>query len=140
MRLMSQRAFALMTVFIALSFASGCGSNPSGPLDPALSGQWTLPSVDTYSKFVLQQRGTVVTGTFGDYTANQSFSEEFIVSGTANLPHVVLSWVQRGTRETFDATLSADQTSLTGIIEPGANAATFLRDRPIFVRRMAAQR
>jgi len=140
MHVLSQRVSVLAMGFVGLAFAYGCGSNPSGPLDPALSGNWVLPSVDTYSMFVLQQRGTIVTGTFGDYTANQSFSDVFIVSGSADLPHVVLSWVQGGTQETFDATLSAGQDSLAGIIEPGAYATTFLRDRPIVGRMMAAQR
>ena len=139
MRVSSHRASALATGLVVLVFAYGCGANPSGPLDLALSGNWILPSVDTYSMFVLQQRGTVITGTFGDYTANHSFSEVFIVSGTADLPRVIVTWVQGGVNQTFDATLSADQHSLVGIIEPGAFAATFLRDRPIVGRVMFAR-
>ena len=140
MHVLSQRVSVLARGVVGLVFAYGCGSNPSGPLDPALSGKWVLPSVDTYSMFVLQQRGAVVTGTFGDYTANQSFSEVFIVSGAVDLPHVVLRWVQGGAQETFAATLSAGQDSLVGIVEPGAYATTFLRDRSIVGGMMAAQR
>ena len=91
---LSQKVSVLARGVVGLVLAYGCGSNPSGPLDPALSGKWVLPSVDSYSMFVLQQRGTVVTGTFGDYTANQPVSEVFIVSGAADLPHVVLRWAR----------------------------------------------
>lgn len=45
-----------------------------------------------------------------------------------------------GAQETFAATLSTGQDSLAGIIEPGAYATTFLRDRPIVGRMRAAQR
>ncbi len=140
MHVSSQNASALARGFVVLLLAYGCGSNPAGPLDPALSGNWFLPSVDTYSMLMLQQRGTLVGGTFGDYTANQSFSEVFILSGTADLPHVVLRWVQGGVNETFDARLSADQDSLVGVIDPGAYAVTFLRDRRVEGRAVASRR
>lgn len=94
----------------ALVLASGCGSLPSGPLDPRLTGNWIQHGTDTYAKFVLQQRGNAVTGTYGLYGYNSS--TVYIVHGTANLPSVVLSWVEDTTHVTFYGTLSEDQRSL----------------------------
>ncbi|HEY8794968.1 MAG TPA: hypothetical protein VIM15_08465 [Gemmatimonadaceae bacterium] len=128
MRFPCQRWVSLVVCGVALSLASGCGSQPSGPLDPALTGDWILPSVDTYSKFALQQRGTVVTGTLGYFSANHSGSTTFGVTGTADLPHVVLNWVEGGTPQSFDATLSEDQQTLSGTFEPAGFVYTFHRN------------
>lgn len=140
MHISSQNASAVAAGLFFVMMVSGCGANPGGPLDPALSGNWVLPSVDTYSMLILQQRGTTVAGTFGDYSANQSFSEVFTLTGSADLPHVDLSWKQGAVNETFDATLSADQDSLMGVIEPGDYAVTFVRERPIAGRVVAEHR
>jgi hypothetical protein len=137
MRLSCQNAPAIAVFVAALVLASACGANPSGPLSPELSGDWVAPSVDTYSKFSLQQRGTSVVGTFGDFAANGAFSETFVLTGVAELPHVVLSWTQGGTVETFDATLSEDQLTLTGTLEPGGGVGVFHRDVP-FTSRISA--
>ena len=110
MPLQCQRWIALVMSCVALALASGCGSLPSGPLDPRLSGNWIQRGTDTYAKFVLQQRGTVVAGTFGFYGINSS--TVYIVHGTANLPSVVLSWVEDTTHVTFYGTLSEDLRSL----------------------------
>ena len=128
MRLTCQRWVLLVACGVALSLANGCGSLPSGPLDPALTGDWILPSVDTYSKFSLQQRGTAITGTFGSFTAIGPGSATFGVTGTADLPHVVLSWVEGGTQQSFDATLSDDQQTLSGTFEPAGFVYTFHRN------------
>lgn len=127
MHVASPRWIALVACGVVVSLASGCGSLPSGPLDPALTGDWILPSVDTYSKFSLQQRGTLVTGTFGTFSAVNPGSGGVSVTGTANLPHVVLNWVEGGAPQSFDATLSDDQQSLTGTFEPAGFVYTFHR-------------
>jgi len=110
---------------VALALASGCGSLPSGPLDPRLSATWIQRGVDTNDKFILQQRGSAVVGTYGLYGINSS--TVYIVHGTANLPSVVLSWVEDTTHETFYGTLSEDQRSLTGSYAGGAYTVSFQR-------------
>lgn len=125
MPLQCQRWTALVVCGVALVLASGCGSLPSGPLDPRLSGSWIQSGVDTYDKFVLQQRGSSVVGTYGLYGINSS--TVYIVHGTANLPNVVLSWVEDTTHQTFYGTLSEDQRSLTGSYAGGASTVSFHR-------------
>jgi hypothetical protein len=138
MRLLRQKAPALAFAFVALLSANGCGSNPSGPLNPELSGNWISPSVDTYSEFSLQEHGDAIVGTLGNFAASQSFSQTLIVAGSADLPHVVLSWVQDGVNQTFDAALSEDQLTLTGTYLPGGTPDTVHRQRPISGRLLGA--
>jgi len=114
----------------ALLLASGCGSSPSGPLDPALTGNWVIPGVDTWVQFSLEQRGSKVTGIFGYYSPVSS-PDVHLVSGTATLPHVVLMWTEEHSPQTFDATLSSDQQSLTGTLNGGSVSLTFHRQPPI---------
>ena len=125
MPLQCQKWIALIICGVALVLASGCGSLPSGPLDPRLSGNWIQRGVDTYAKFVLQQRGNAVAGTFGFYGINSS--TVYIVHGTANLPNVELSWVEDTTHVTFEATLSDDERSLIPSDADGVERASFLR-------------
>lgn len=130
MHSLRQKAVVLAMCCTVLAIVNGCGSEPDGPLDPALTGNWIIPSVDTYVMFVLQDRGTTVLGTFGLYGAIGSGADINAVSGTANLPHVVLHWVDSGIDQTFDATLSDDQQSLTGTLEAGGDEYTFHRYNP----------
>ena len=125
MPLQCQRWITLVMCCAALVLASGCGSLPSGPLDPRLSGTWIQRGTDTYAKFVLQQRGNAVSGTFGLY--GNGSSSVYIVHGTANLPNVVLSWVEDTTHETFYGTLSDDQRSLIPSDADGVQRASFQR-------------
>jgi hypothetical protein len=138
MHSLSQKAVVLAMCCAVLATVNGCGSEPSGPLDPALTGNWIIPSVDTYVMFVLQDRGTTVLGTFGLYGALGGGADIDVVSGTADLPHVVLHWVDTGINQTFDATLSDDQQSLTGTLEDGGTEYTFHRYTPPGGRVVAA--
>lgn len=137
MRLLCPKASALAVALITLVSVSGCGSNPSGPLNPELSGVWISPSVDTYSKFSLQERGDSISGTLSGCFAGGPTCDTFLVSGSADLPHVVLSWVEGGVRHTFDATLSDDQLTLTGTYDSGPNSDTYHRQQPISGRTLA---
>lgn len=124
------KASFLAVCCATLLLASGCGSNsaPTGPLDPALTGKWIIPSVDTWLQLTLEQRGAAVSGTFGYYSPVAS-PDTYILSGTATLPHVLLTWTQDGNVETFDAVLSANQDTLSGTIDGGSGVTTFRRDR-----------
>jgi hypothetical protein len=124
------RGISAGALIAAALFALGCGSEPSGPLDPALTGSWILPSVDTYEMFALEQRGDRVSGTVGFYSPVQSAPLTYPVSGSAALPHVILRWVEGSNLQTFDATLSEDEQSLTGTFTPGGGTYTFHRQAP----------
>lgn len=71
-----------------------------------------------------------MSGTFGYYSPVGT-PDTYIVSGTAALPHVVLTWTETGNVETFDAVLSADQDTLSGSINGGSGLTTFRREQPI---------
>jgi hypothetical protein len=86
--------------------------------------------VDTWLQLTLEQRGAEVSGTFGYYSP-VARPDTYILSGTAALPHVVLTWTQDGNVETFDAVLSANQDTLSGSINGESGVTTFRRDRPI---------
>ena len=126
------KASCLAVCCATLLFASGCGSNsaPTGPLDPALTGNWVIPSVDTWLQLTLEQRGAVVSGTFGYYSPVAK-PDTYVLSGTAALPHVVLTWRQGSDVETVDALLSANQDTLSGSINGESGVTTFRRERPV---------
>jgi hypothetical protein len=97
-----------------LALSAGCRDSAAPlPLDPALTGQWVLGGVDTYSQFTLEKRGTTVSGTFSSGVVTGP-PIVYKVSGSAALPNVVLTWKDPDYHVTFDATLSADTDSLTG--------------------------
>ncbi len=110
------------------AIVSGCGSEPSAPLDPALTAKWVVPSVDTYCEFDLQQRGHDVSGTFGCFFAGGPKSQGSLLTGTAQLPHVILAWTDHGVPSTFDAILSPDQQTLTGTFAGDDRTAVFHRE------------
>lgn len=97
-----------------LALSAGCRDTAAPlPLDPALTGQWAQTGLDTYAQFTLQKRGTRVSGTFSSGVVTGP-PIVYKVSGSATLPHVVLTWQEGDYHVTFDATLSADTDSLTG--------------------------
>ena len=91
-----------------------CDAGPTGPLDPALSGDWIGPlGIDTWDGFTLQQRGTLVTGTHDFYSANFGGGVSHVpLSGTADLPRVMLTWGDGDSRIIATGTLSADSGQL----------------------------
>lgn len=111
-----------------LAIVWGCGAEPSGPLDPALTGKWVVPSVDTYCEFDLQQRANDVSGTFGCCNATDANKQGLLLTGTAQLPHVILAWTNHGMPSTFDAVLSSDQQTLTGTFAGDDRTAVFHRE------------
>jgi hypothetical protein len=119
-----------VTACVALVFAIGCDSSPSGPTDPALTGEWISPSVDSYMQFTLQQRGGNVSGTFASTTLVGG-TRTFRLGGVAELPRVEITWLESLQRNSFDGTLSDDQQSITGTLNPGGAVLTFHRQPPI---------
>jgi len=91
-----------------------CDAGPTGPLDPALSGEWRGPmGIDTWDGYTLQQRGTLVTGTHDFYSANFGGGASHVpIGGTAELPRVLLTWRDGDYRIVVTGTLSADGTQL----------------------------
>ena len=124
---LARAKIASMLVCAAAILASACGSQPSAPIDPALTGRWAQPGLDTYCEFVLQQRAAQVFGTFGCFNAGAPKTQGFLLTGTAQLPHVVLAWTENGVKSTFDGTLSADQQHLSGTFSAGGAIADFHR-------------
>ena len=115
----------------ALLLATGCRDATSPPLDPSLTGRWLQSGLDTYAQFVLEKRGSRVTGTFASGLVSV-VPNPHAVSGTATLDHVVLKWKSENYRFTFDATLpSTNSNELIGIMavdgEPFASPTTFHR-------------
>jgi hypothetical protein len=114
----------------ALLLATGC-RDATAPVDPSLSGRWIQNGLDTYAQFVLEKRGSRVTGTFASGVVSV-VPNPHAVSGTATFGHVVLKWTSENYRFTFDATLpSADSNELTGVMivdgEPPGPTTTFHR-------------
>lgn len=119
---------SLAVACATLAIISGCGAEPSAPLDPTLTAKWVLPSVDTYCEFDLLQRGNDVSGTFGCFNAAQTNKQGLLLTGTAQLPHVILAWTDHGVPSTFDAVLSPDQQTLTGTFAGDDRTAVFHRE------------
>lgn len=126
-----RQRLSLLAVFGAtFVLSTGCSSSePTGPLNPALTGEWIAPNLDTSTQLSLAERGDAVIGT----VAFQSVvgRSTFAVAGTSAQSDVSLRWFVGIAKETFTGTLSADQQSLTGTIMPGAEIVTFHRQRPI---------
>ncbi len=102
----------------ALLLCLGCWSGadePTGPLDPALTGYWLGPTgVDTWDALTLEQHGADVTGTHDMYSANFGGSATHVpLSGTADLPRVVLRWRDGSYEIIATGVLSPDSLSLT---------------------------
>ncbi len=99
----------------ALLLCLGCGSEPLRPPDPALSGVWIgPPGVDTWDGVTLQQRGELVTGTHDYYSANFGGSVSHVrLGGVADLPHVLLQWMDGDYRIVATGLLSPDSMVLT---------------------------
>ena len=115
----------------ALLLATGCRDATSPALDPSLTGRWVQSGLDTYAQFVLEKRGSRVTGTFASGVVT-GILQSHAVSGTATFGHVVLKWKSETYQFTFDATLpSADSNELTGVMtvdgEPAGPVTTFHR-------------
>ena len=97
-----------------LTLSAGCRDSAAPlPLDPALTGQWAQYGLDTYAQFTLEKRGARVSGTFSSGVVTGP-PIVYTVSGSAALPHVILTWREGDSDVTFDAMLSADTNSLTG--------------------------
>lgn len=114
----------------ALVLSAGCSSSePTEPLNPALTGVWIAPNLDTSTQLNLEEKGDAVTGTVAFESVVGRFT--FVVAGTRAQSDVSLRWYVGISRETFTGTLSDDQLSLTGTIMPGGQNVTFHRQRPI---------
>ena len=89
----------------------GC-ANPTAPA-ASLSGRWVQYGIDTRAEFVLVQRGTAVTGTYGWCSPNfgGGCATPYEVRGTVWFQHVVLRWTEWNVQRydvTFDGTVAGD--------------------------------
>ncbi len=138
MRVVRRHVLSGRLVGAAALLCLGCGSEPLGPLDPALSGQWQGPTgIDTWDGFTLQQRGELVTGTHDYYSANFGGSVSHVhLGGVADLPHVLLQWMEGDYRIVATGLLSPDSMSLT-LTDSAAGysghrpPAVYRRERPV---------